>query len=195
MSTAFSPSPRNEVSLGVAGPLAAPPPPKPSPSAIASVVPEKETNLQKAKRFYADTEPVLRIMMILAALICTASFVVSYAGLFAAGEWAVGAVPILQGVIPFMLDAAIITFTIALFIEREREESVVGTWIAVAVFAAISCYANVLHTLAVGTGVTIQQIVLGCILSGGAPIMLAFVTDKVAVKLFKPLREPLPVLA
>ena len=140
---------------------------------------------QTAKRFYADTRTVLGVLLALVALIAAASFSVSFAGLYAAAEWAVGPVPWLQIATPLMLDLSVIAFTLALFVERERGESVVGTWIAIAIFAAVSAGSNILHTLVVSTSTTMPQLVVGGIISGGAPLLLAFTTDKIGVKVFK----------
>jgi Protein of unknown function (DUF2637) len=136
-------------------------------------------------RFHADTPAVLVILLVLIGLLSVASFTVSFAGLYAAAAWAVGDVPWLQFAVPLMLDIAIIGFTLALFVERDRGEKVWGTWIAIGVFAAASATSNVLHTLVVSTATTLPQLVVGAVISGGAPVLLAFAVDKIAVKVFK----------
>lgn len=151
----------------------------------AQVAAEVDRAEQSAKRFYADTKNVLGVLLGLVALIAVASFTVSFAGLFAAASWAVGDVPWLQIGIPVMLDFSIIAFTLALFIERERGESVTSTWLAIGLFATVSAASNVLHTLQVTTSTTLPQLVTGAIISGGAPLLLALVTDKIGVKVFK----------
>jgi hypothetical protein len=123
------------------------------------------------------------VLLSLVSLLAIASFSVSFAGLYAAGEWVVGK-SWLQVAVPFMLDGAIIAFTIALFIERERGESVKWTWVAITVFALTSSVSNVLHTLAVSTATTPAQLVTGCAIAGGAPLLLAFAVDKSGVKVF-----------
>ena len=146
---------------------------------------EKRRRARQAKRFYADTWPVMVVLLGLSAILTVSSFTVSFAGLYAAAAWAVGTQPVLQIAAPLMLDVAIITFTLALFVERERGEKVVGTWIAIGVFAVVSSCSNILHTLTVSTATTLAQIIVGAVISGGSPILLAFVSDKVAVKVFK----------
>jgi hypothetical protein len=42
----------------------------------------------------------------------------------------------------------------------------------------------------VTTAVNLGQLIVGAVISGGAPILLAFATDKIAVKVFK---DPDPV--
>lgn len=144
----------------------------------------EEQRARRAKRIYADTPVVMRLLLSLVALIAIASFSVSFSGLYAAASWAVGNNPALQVAVPIMLDVAIIAFTIALFVEREHGESVRGTWVAIGVFAAVSALSNVLHTLSVSTATTSAQLIVGAIISGGAPLLLAFSTDKSAKKIF-----------
>lgn len=145
---------------------------------------------KRARRFHADTPFVLGVLLFLVAALAAASFYVSFSGLYAAAEWAVGVNPPLQFAVPIMLDVAIVAFTLALFVERERGEKVWGTWLAIAAFALASATANILHTLDVTTAVNLGQLIIGAVISGGAPILLAFATDKIAVKVFK---DPDPV--
>lgn len=140
---------------------------------------------KKARRFHADTPFVLGVLLFLVAAMAGASFYVSFSGLFAAAAWAVGDNPPLQFAVPIMLDIAIIAFTLSLFVERERGDKVWGTWLAIGAFAAVSATANILHTLVVSTATDNYQLLVGAVISGGAPVLLAFATDKIAVKVFR----------
>lgn len=140
---------------------------------------------KRAKRFHADTPFVLGLLLFLVALLAAASFYVSFSGLYAAAAWAVGNNPPLQFAVPVMLDVAIVAFTLSLFVERERGDKVRWTWVAIATFALASATANILHTLEVSTAINLGQLIVGAVISGGAPILLAFSTDKAAVKVFK----------
>lgn len=140
---------------------------------------------KKARRFHADTPFVLGVLLVLVAGMAAASFYVSFSGLFAAAAWAVGDNPPLQFAVPIMLDIAIIAFTLSLFVERERGDKVRWTWMAIAMFAAVSATANILHTLVVSTATDNYQLLVGAVISGGAPVLLAFATDKIAIKVFK----------
>jgi hypothetical protein len=122
-----------------------------------------------------------------------ASFYISFSGLYAAAEWAVGPNPPLQFAVPIMLDISIIAFTLALFIERERGEKVAATWVAIGAFTAVSLVANVLHTFVVSTAEDQYQLIIGAVISGGAPLLLAFAVDKIAVKVFKSADKVEPV--
>jgi hypothetical protein len=143
------------------------------------------SDYKKARRFHADTPFVLGVLLLLVALLAAASFYVSFSGLFAAAAWAVGNNPPLQFAVPIMLDVAIVAFTLSLFVERERGDKVRWTWFAIAVFALASATANILHTLEVSTAINMGQLIVGAVISGGAPVLLAFSTDKAAVKVFK----------
>ena len=125
------------------------------------------------------------MLLFLVAAMAAASFYVSFSGLFAAAAWAVGDNPPLQFAVPIMLDIAIIAFTLSLFVERERGDKVRWTWVAIAAFALVSATANILHTLVVSTATDNYQLVVGAVISGGAPVLLAFATDKIAIKVFK----------
>lgn len=140
---------------------------------------------KRARRFHADTPFVLGVLLFLVAAMAAASFYVSFSGLYAAAAWAVGDNPPLQFAVPIMLDIAIIAFTLSLFVERERGDKVWGTWIAISAFALVSATANILHTFVVSTATDNYQLLVGSIISGGAPILLAFATDKIAIKVFK----------
>lgn len=139
-----------------------------------------------ARRFHADTTFVLGLLLFLIASMAGASFYISFSGLYSAASWAVGDNPPLQFAVPVMLDISIIAFTLALFIERERGEKVWGTWLAIGLFTTVSLVANIFHTFVVSTADTQYQLIIGSIISGGAPMLLAFATDKIAKRVFKP---------
>ena len=157
-----------------------------------AVAPLQDSTFKRARRFHADTPFVLGLLLFLVALLAAASFYVSFSGLYAAAAWAVGNNPPLQFAVPIMLDVAIVAFTLSLFVERERGDKVRWTWLAIAIFALASATANILHTLEVSTAINMGQLIVGAVISGGAPILLAFSTDKAAVKVFKN-AEPEPV--
>lgn len=146
----------------------------------------EKTAHRGAKRFHADTTFVLSLLLFLIASMAAASFYISFSGLYAAAAWAVGDNPPLQFAVPIMLDISIIAFTLALFIERERGEKVRTTWMAIGAFTLVSLVANIFHTFVVSTADTQYQLIIGSVISGGAPLLLAFATDKIAVKVFKP---------
>ena len=155
------------------------------PTKVVEPTPVRADDYKKARRFHADTPFVLGVLLVLVAGMAAASFYVSFSGLFAAAAWAVGDNPPLQFAVPIMLDIAIVAFTLSLFVERERGERVRWTWVAIGAFAALSATANILHTLVVSTATDNYQLLVGALISGGAPVLLAFATDKIAIKVFK----------
>jgi hypothetical protein len=157
--------------------------PAPAPE---TVPPSVKREGKRARRFHADTPFVLGVLLFLVGAMAAASFYVSFSGLYAAAEWAVGPNPPLQFAVPIMLDIAIIAFTLSLFVERERGERVWGTWMAISIFAGVSATANIFHTLQVSTAINIQELMIGAVISGGAPLLLAFASDKIAKRVFKP---------
>lgn len=158
---------------------------KPVESEVVLKEPVAPESGRKARRFHADTPFVLGVLLFLVAAMAAASFYVSFSGLFAAAAWAVGDNPPLQFAVPIMLDIAIVAFTLSLFVERERGERVLWTWVAISAFALVSATANILHTFVVSTATDNYQLLVGSVISGGAPILLAFATDKIAIKVFK----------
>ena len=152
---------------------------------VTPEVSEEHVTRKRARRFHADTPFVLGVLLFLVAAMAAASFYVSFSGLFSAASWAVGDNPPLQFAVPIMLDIAIIAFTLSLFVERERGDKVWGTWLAIGAFAAVSATANILHTMVVSTATDNYQLIVGAVISGGAPVLLAFATDKIAIKVFK----------
>ena len=140
---------------------------------------------KRARRFHADTPFVLSLLLLLITLMAGASFYVSFWGIYEAAAWAVGPNPPLQFAVPLMLDVAIIAFTLSLFIERERDEKVWGTWVAIGAFTFVSAFANVAHAFVVSTSEDQTQMLVGAIIAGGAPLLLAIGSDKVARKVFK----------
>ena len=191
---------RNEIVFPLAEPPKAPesgiaelavePVIEPEVAVVSDVIQEQpepvvSDSYKKARRFHADTPFVLGMLLFLVAAMAAASFYVSFSGLFAAAAWAVGDNPPLQFAVPIMLDIAIIAFTLSLFVERERGDKVRWTWVAIGAFALVSATANILHTLVVSTATDNYQLLVGAVISGGAPVLLAFATDKIAIKVFK----------
>lgn len=187
---------RNELTFTSEGFLIPPAPPAPAApdSGTARIVETQnapankddiEDNRKRARRFHADNPFVLALLLVLITTMAAASFYVSFFGIYEAAEWAVGPNPSLQFAVPLMLDVAIIAFTLSLFIERERGEKVWGTWVAIGAFTLVSTVANIAHTFVVTTATDQLQLIIGAVISGGAPLLLAVASDKIAIKVFK----------
>ena len=128
---------------------------------------------------------VLFTLLALAVLQAGSQFITSYAGIAGAAEWAFGENPFLQGISPLGYDLAIIAFTIKLFMDREEGLPVNWDWLWIGVLAGISAFANIVHTLAVSTAVNPVQLIIGGVISGASPFLLALTADVAASKVFK----------
>jgi len=141
---------------------------------------------EAAPRFSARHKYVLVVLLGLAAFMSIASFSVSFSGLFGAAEWAIGdKTPWLQAAAPLMVDVSIICFTLKLFVNREEGEPVFWTWVWIGVLASVSAASNVVHALSVTTAQTLPQLIVGCVIAGGAPFLLALVIDVAAGLVFQ----------
>jgi hypothetical protein len=136
-------------------------------------------------RFSTQNRFVLYTLLTLATLQALSQFVTSYAGIYAAAEWAFGQNVLLQSIAPLGYDVAIIVFTLKLFSDREEGQSVLWDYIWIGVLAGVSAFANVIHTFDVSTAVTTQQLVIGSIISGASPLLLALTADVAASRVFK----------
>ncbi|MBG6106608.1 hypothetical protein [Frigoribacterium sp. CG_9.8] len=146
----------------------------------------RKEGANRAPRFSAQHKFVLILLLSLALFMAAASFITSFNGLFGAAAWAIGdKTPWLQVAAPVMFDVAIIAFTLKLFMDREEGVSIRSNWAWIGVLAAVSATANVFHTLTVTTATTLPQLVMGCVISGCSPFLLALVIDVAASKVFK----------
>lgn len=159
---------------------------------------EREKRAKQLKRIEADptiknrfvrlstqNRFVMFTLLTLAAAQAVSQFTTSYAGIYAAAEWAFGVNPLLQALAPLGYDVAIIVFTLKLFSDREEGLSVFWDWVWIAILAGVSAFANVIHTLEVSTAATPQQLITGAVISGASPFLLALTADVAASKVFK----------
>lgn len=153
---------------------------------LATIEREQKESAGRAPRFSAQHKYVLVTLLGLAFFMAAASFTTSFTGLFGAAAWAVGdGTPWLQTAAPLMYDVAIVAFTVKLFMDREEGVSVRSDWLWIFALATVSATANIFHTLSVTTAQTLPQLVMGCVISGSAPFLLALVVDVAASKVFK----------
>ncbi|WP_025157244.1 DUF2637 domain-containing protein [Leifsonia aquatica] len=147
---------------------------------------EQVDESKKFRRFSAQHIFVLVTLLVLAAFMAAASFLTSFTGLYGAASWAIGDEnPWLKAAAPLMYDGAIIAFTVKLFMDKEEGEKVLWTWVWIAVLASISSVVNIFHTVGVSTATNFPQLIVGCVISGSAPFLLALVVDVAASKVFR----------
>lgn len=139
----------------------------------------------KAERHSADNKYVMNAVLTGLIVIAAAGFTLSFSGLYGAAEWATGPTWWLQLMAPLMLDLSIVVLSIKRFVEKERGDRGRGTLVGVWTLAVISSVANVLHALVVTTATTPQELLFGCALAGGAPFLLAYITDAAGGLVFR----------
>ena len=102
-------------------------------------------------RLNPDTRPVVLATAGLTAVLGLVSFAVSFSGLLAVAEWA-ALPPELRWAVPVFVDGALLAYTLAIVVQRARDESTWFSWLALASFTAVSVAANALHVLGARDG-------------------------------------------
>lgn len=129
-----------------------------------------------ARRLNADRVVIVVLTILFGVTIAAASFVLSFHGLRDVATW--GRVPLwLAWLVPVMIDAAVLCYTLAWMVQRARRESTVLSWSALALFTAVSTLGNTLHGW--DPPETIQRIV-GTAVVGLAPIAMLLATHTLA---------------
>lgn len=129
-----------------------------------------------ARRLNADQVLVVVLTILFGVTIAAASFVLSFHGLRDVATW--GRVPLwLAWLVPVMIDAAVLCYTLAWLVQRARRESTVLSWCALALFTAVSTLGNTLHGWEPSE--TVQRIV-GTAVVGLAPIAMLLATHTLA---------------
>jgi hypothetical protein len=116
------------------------------------------------------------------------SFVVSFSGIWDISQYT-GLPEVLQWVPALFIDAAILAYTISLFVFKARGE---GTWRTVLwlfAFAGISVAANVAHTLdflsETGVGAGDYRLWVGVAITASAPIAVLAASEEISRLAFK----------
>jgi hypothetical protein len=139
-------------------------------------------------RINPDSRGTLWIALILVFLLMLSSFIVSFSGIWDISQYT-GLPAVLQWVPAVFIDAAILAYTISLFVFKARGE---GTWRTVLwlfAFAGISVAANVAHTLdylsTVGVGVGDYRLWIGVAITASAPIAVLAASEEISRLAFK----------
>lgn len=159
------------VTLEVAGHFPAPPRP-PHPRARRAW----SRHMSAARRLNADRGAVVILTILFGVTIAGASFVLSFNGLRDVATW--GRVPVqLAWLVPVMIDAAVLCYTLAWLVQRARRESVWLSWCSLALFTAVSTLGNTLHGWEPSTAV---QRIVGTAVVGLAPLAMLLATHTLA---------------
>ncbi|AWY06681.1 DNA binding domain protein [Microbacterium phage Zeta1847] len=124
-----------------------------------------------------DSLPVLVVAVVITTALGLSSFLLSYAGLTAAAEWA-NVPPWLAWAIPVTFDGAILVYTLAALVFRARGESARLAWLSLSLFTGLSVVANGLH--AWDAAPEVLRTVLGIIIAGLAPVAVLLTTHTLA---------------
>lgn len=128
------------------------------------------------RRLDADRAPVVILTILFGVTIAGASFVLSFHGLRDVATW--GRVPEwLAWLVPVMIDAAVLCYTLAWLVQRARRESVWLSWSALALFTAVSTLGNTLHGWEPSEAV---QRIVGTAVVGLAPLAMLLATHTLA---------------
>jgi hypothetical protein len=138
---------------------------------------------ETSARINPDSRGTLWIALILVFLLMLSSFIVSFSGIWDISQYT-GLPEVLQWVPAVFIDAAILAYTISLFVFKARGE---GTWRTVLwlfAFAGISVAANVAHTLdylsTIGVGEGDYRLWIGVAITASAPVAVLAASEEIS---------------
>jgi len=139
-------------------------------------------------RINPDSRGTLWLAVILVFILMVSSFVVSFSGIWDISQYT-GLPAVLQWVPALFIDAAILAYTISLFVFKARGEGTWRTVIWLFAFAAVSVAANVAHTLdylsTVGVGNGDYRLWVGVAITASAPIAVLAASEEISRLAFK----------
>lgn len=160
--------------------------------APAVSAPVDEKPVRKAARINPDSRGTLWVALILVFMLMLSSFIVSFSGIWDISQYT-GLPVALQWVPAVFIDAAILAYTISLFVFKARGES---TWRTVAwlfAFAGISVAANIAHTLdylsETGIGAGDYRLWIGVAITASAPIAVLAASEEISRLAFQTERK------
>lgn len=142
--------------------------------------------MSAARRLNPDRPAVVIIAVTFGALIVGSSFTLSFAGLKDVAAWG-GAPEMLRPLVPIMIDAALLTYTLSWLVQRARGESTWLSWCSLALFTAVSLLGNSLHGWQPSEAI---QRIVGTGVVGLAPLAVLLATHTLAQLLTE--RAPRP---
>ena len=149
----------------------------------APVVEPVVTAVPGAQRINPDSRGTLWIALILVFVLMLSSFVVSFAGIWDISQYT-GLPVFLQWVPAMFIDAAILAYTIALFVFSARGEGTFRTIFWLFMFAGVSIAANVAHTLDylnnIGVGTGDYRLWIGVAITASAPIAVLAASEEIS---------------
>lgn len=154
---------------------------------VSVPTPVVEPTSSNAQRINPDSRGTLWIALILVFVLMLSSFVVSFAGIWDISQYT-GLPVFLQWVPALFIDAAILAYTIALFVFTARGEGTFRTIFWLMMFAGVSIAANVAHTLdylsTTGIGTGDYRLWIGVAITASAPIAVLAASEEISRLVF-----------
>jgi len=155
------------------------PAPVSEPAQVVSPVRKKSTRLN------LDSTWVLVFTVSIVFGLMLASFTASFVAIYEVAEFT--GIGELRWVFPVFIDAAILAYTLSLFIFKHRGESTWRTLLGLFGFALLSVAANVVHTISYWEGdISSYQSWIGIVLTAAAPIAVLLASEEIARLAFEP---------
>jgi hypothetical protein len=147
-----------------------------------------EESSGSSARINPDSRGTLWIAVVLVFILMVSSFTVSFSGIWEISQYT-GLPVFLQWVPALFIDAAILAYTISLFVFKARGESTWRTVLWLFAFAAVSVAANVAHTLdylsETGVGAGDYRLWIGVAITASAPIAVLAASEEISRLAFK----------
>lgn len=154
---------------------------------VSVPTPVVEPTSSNSQRINPDSRGTLWIALILVFILMLSSFVVSFAGIWDISQYT-GLPVFLQWVPALFIDAAILAYTIALFVFTARGEGTFRTIFWLMIFAGVSIAANVAHTLdylsTTGIGTGDYRLWIGVAITASAPIAVLAASEEISRLVF-----------
>ena len=154
---------------------------------VSVPTPVVEQSSSNAQRINPDSRGTLWIALILVFILMLSSFVVSFSGIWDISQYT-GLPVFLQWVPALFIDAAILAYTIALFVFTARGEGTFRTIFWLFIFAGVSIAANVAHTLdylsTIGVGNGDYRLWIGVAITASAPIAVLAASEEISRLVF-----------
>lgn len=154
--------------------------------------PVDEKPVRKPARINPDSRGTLWLAVILVFMLMFSSFVVSFSGIWDISQYT-GLPAVLQWVPAVFIDAAILAYTISLFVFKARGESTWRTVMWLFAFAGVSVAANVAHTLDFlsesGVGAGDYRLWIGVAITASAPVAVLAASEEISRLAFQTERK------
>lgn len=163
-----------------------------SPEIAKPIIKKEKVKVKGPSRINPDSRGMLYVAVALVFVLMGSSFAVSFSGIYDVSEFT--GLPVwLQFMPALFIDAAILAYTISLFVFKARGESTWRTMTGLMGFALLSVLANIAHTLTYWEGdLADYRAWIGVAITASAPIAVLLASEEIARLAFikqKPVRR------